>query len=541
MKNFNIQDYKSQLNVFPDITYDEYQKITDEQVRQDIAKRNKILQTDTYNRTMNFIKWPVRSNLIETFTFMMRRAPEWSTYIVVDWIRKMIKSLFSYPITQPELDFAKDFYADQWKKWGVGYFDADMWQKVVDKWWYMPLLIRAVPDGTLVHPGEPVLTVTWPSELAAVFEPMIIRPFFKSAIATTGSLYADAIWWTLSTICEQWKRAWASEETHMDGVSSLIVWWWLDKTSNDAAALVYGLKTAGTTAHRFYSSYPTESEAMEEAAKIDNMVLLSDLIDSKSWIEKILKIKKRKQAEWKNVMPRLDSWDMPELAVYALKRQQELWMTDPKKDKISISDGVSTIEKFNSVCDAVEKAWFDPKFILGFWIWGWLVTNNKTRDAMSAVYKLTNTENWPTWKLSNDRGKETIPGVLDIEIRDWVRYLVQESEPVQWERLFNTVYDNGTIYYWDDDLKEIENARQQVLRSKEWANYETKESDLTHQMHEQVREKLKSQKIEEVESPFVRGFFDSSKCTDDCSCCSYNNGLQGCARSNVPAFDGWDR
>ena len=57
-------------------------------------------------------------------------------------------------------------------------------------------------------------------------------------------------------------------------------------------------------------------------------------------------------------------------------------------------------------------------------------------------------------------------------------------------------------------------------------------------MHEQVREKLKSQKIEEVESPFVRGFFDSSKCTDDCSCCSYNNGLQGCARSNVPAFDG---
>ena len=493
MTEFNIQQYKAQLNEFPDITYEEYQNITDEQVRQDIAKRNKILQTDTYNRTMNFIKWPVRSNLVETFTFMMRRAPEWSSYIVVDWIRKMIKSLFAYPITQKELDFAKDFYADQWKKWWVGYFDVDMRQKVVDNWWYMPLTIRAVPDWTIVHPGEPVITVTWPSELAAVFEPMIIRPFFKSAIATTGSVYADAIWWSLSPICEQWKRAGASEETHMDGVSSLMVWGGLDKTSNDAAALAYNLKTSGTTAHRFYASYDTEKEAMEEAAKIDNMVILTDLIDTVSWINKALEIKQRKQAEWKNVMLRLDSGNIAELAIYALQKQKELGMMDPKKDKICISDGVSTIEKFNKVCDAIRDAWFDPEKYLVFGIWWWLIANNKTRDALSAAYKLTNTENGPTWKLSNDRAKETIPWVLDIEIRDWTRYLVQESEPVQWERLFNTVYDNGTIYYWDDDLQEIEKARQQVLKSKEWADYETKESDLTHQMHEQVRENLKSQ------------------------------------------------
>ena len=490
---FNVNEYKRRLNEFPDITYEEYKKITDEQVRQEIAKKNKILQTDTYNRTMNYIKWRTRSDMIETFTFSMRRAPEWSTYIVVDWIRKMIKNLFWTPITQRELDFAKDFYADQWRNGGVWYFDVDMWQKVVDNWWYMPLIIRAVPDWTLVHPWEPVVTVTWPSELAAVFEPMIIRPFFKSAIATTWRQYADAIGWNLDSICEQWKRAWASEETHMDGVWSLVVWWGLTKTSNDAAALVYGLKTAGTTAHRFYSSYDSELEAMEAAAEIDNMVLLSDLIDSVGWVEKILEIKKRKQAEWKNVMPRLDSGNIAELAVYTLKRQKELWMMDPKKDKICISDWVSTIEKFNQVCDAVREAWFDPEFVLGFWIWWWLVMNGKTRDAMSGAYKLTNTENWPTWKLSNDRGKESIPWVLDIEIRDWKRYLVQEFEPVQWQRLFETVYDNWQIFYWDDDLEEIEKARQQVIRSKEWIHYETQESDLTNQMHEQVRERLRAQ------------------------------------------------
>jgi len=495
-KAFDINEYKRRLNEFPRISYEEYKKIRDEKVRQDIAEKNKLLQTDTYNRTMNHIKWRVRSDMIETFTFTMRKAPEWSSYIVVDWIRKMIKNLFWTPITQRELDFAKDFYADQWKNWWVGYFDADMWQRVVDNWWYMPLIIRAVPDWTLVHPGEPVLTVTWPSELAAFFEPMIIRPFYKSAVATTWNRYADGIGWNLDLICEQWKRAWANEELHMDWVSSLIVWWWLKRTSNDAAALVYDLKTSGTTAHRFYQSYDTEDEAMEAAAEIDDMVLLSDLIDSVSWVEKILKIKKRKQAEWKNVMPRLDSGNIAELAIYTLKRQKELWMTDLKKDKIYISDWVSTIEKFNQVCDAVRDAWFNPEFVLGFWI-GWaLVANGKTRDDLSAKYWLTNTENGPKLKLSNDKGKESIPWVLDIEIRDWKRYLVQESEPVQWQRLFERVYNNWQIFYWDDDLKEIEKARQQVIISEKWIGYPTQESDLTHQIHEQVREKLKSQKIE---------------------------------------------
>ena len=493
MENFNFQDYKRKLNEFPDISYQEYQEIKDEQVRQDIAKKNKILQTDTYNRTMNHIKWSAKSNLVETFTFSMRRAPEWTSYIVVDGIRKMIKNLFSYPVTQAELDFAKDFYEDQKEKWWVGYFDYEMWEKVVKDWWYMPLLIRAVPDGTLVHPGEPVITVTWPSELAAVFEPMIIRPFFKSAIATTWNQYADAIWWTLAPICEQWKRAWASEETHMDGVSSLIVWGGLDKTSNDAAALAYNLKTSGTTAHRFYASYDSEKQAMEDAAQIDNMVILTDLIDTISGINKALAIKKRKQAEWKNVMLRLDSGNIAELAIYALQKQKEMWMMDPKKDKICISDGVSTIEKFKKVCGMVRDSWFDPESFLMFWIGWWLVTNGKTRDAVSAAYKLTNTDNKPTWKLSNDRGKESIPWILDIEIRDGKRYLVQDSEPVQWERLFQKVYENWKVYFGDDDLQEIENARQQVLKSKQWIDYPTQESDLTHDLHEQVREKLKSQ------------------------------------------------
>ena len=42
MTSFNLEDYKRQLNEFPHISYEDYQQITDEQIRQDIAKKNKI-------------------------------------------------------------------------------------------------------------------------------------------------------------------------------------------------------------------------------------------------------------------------------------------------------------------------------------------------------------------------------------------------------------------------------------------------------------------------------------------------------------------
>jgi hypothetical protein len=53
---FNATQYKEQLEAFPEITFEEYQQITDLKIRRDIAKKNKIIQTDAYNRTMDHIK-----------------------------------------------------------------------------------------------------------------------------------------------------------------------------------------------------------------------------------------------------------------------------------------------------------------------------------------------------------------------------------------------------------------------------------------------------------------------------------------------------
>ena len=489
MTTFDTKSYKARLQEFPEITFEEYQQITDLQVRRDIAKKNKIIQTDAYNRTMNFLKWE-KSYKRETFSLSFRRSPN-KQYVVVDGIRSTLKDILWVKITQWELDFAKAFYVDQKARWWNGYFDTNMRQEVVDNGGFLPLDIKAVDDGTVLKPKEPAMLVSWPAELAAVYEPVFLRAFFKSIVATDAHYLEEIIW--QGRIAEFGKRAAPNEDFHLDAVEANIVGGALKNTSNDTAALVYPQVLSGwTTAHRYFACYPTENDAFVNAIeRCDKIALLVDLVDSYRWIDKIVALKKKYRQTWKIIWMRLDSWDLADQAVYALKKLQENWMLNPALDKIVVAD-ISTVDDVRRVEEAVTAAWFNPKDFIQYWL-GWLlVARNKTRDALSAGYKLINTEDWATWKLSNDIDKEPIPGDTNIELRDGVRYIVQENEEVQWERLLKNVYSNGELKYDDNDIQAISDARNQLLRTFEMHTWEMKESDKTRKIHEQVRDNLMS-------------------------------------------------
>jgi hypothetical protein len=119
------------------------------------------------------------------------------------------------------------------------------------------------------------------------------------------------------------------------------------------------------------------------------------------------------------------------------------------------------------------------------------VARNKTRDALSAAYKLTQTEDGPTGKLSNDIDKEPTPGMPNIEIRDEQRVIVQEDEEMKGERLLQTVYDNGELLYDDNDLQAVSDAREQLLKTMELMKFPTVNSPKTDLYREQVRNKLR--------------------------------------------------
>ena len=84
---FDLDAWRDRLRSFPEITWEEYRAIPDDDVRLEIARRNKVISTDAYNRTMARIRGP-RGLLPETFTLTFRRSSQ--PYLVANGIRRVI-------------------------------------------------------------------------------------------------------------------------------------------------------------------------------------------------------------------------------------------------------------------------------------------------------------------------------------------------------------------------------------------------------------------------------------------------------------------
>jgi len=422
---FNLDEYTKQQRVFPEISFEEFQGCNDEIIKDSIVTKNRVLSTDAYNRTMNEIKWPEDAENIEAFSLAFRRTWELKNYNIVYGIKRLVRELLELPITQHEVDFAEAAAKAQGEKWGVGYFNKAMWQKVIDEHnGYIPLTIKAVEDWTAVKKWEPAMLVEWPSELAAHFEPLLLQLFLKSAIAWDMHLIEELIgsWRTI----DMGLRSAQTNQLHIGSARSLYVWGWVTATSNDAAtACIDQQVSSGTIAHRYLSVRPTEFR------------------DS-----------------GKNISMRLDSWDLQGQAIYGLQQIKAAGMIDdPLHNKIVVAD-ISNIDDIKGMELAVTQAGFEPKDHIIYGI-GWLlVAKGKTRDAMSAGYKAINTPEGPTGKLSNSPWKEPIPGKPESNDNialDNARAQVEKS--IKWI----TPWDEPTL---SEKTEQIKDQVREKLRGK---------------------------------------------------------------------------
>lgn len=53
--------------------------------------------------------------------------------------------------------------------------------------------------------------------------------------------------------------------------------------------------------------------------------------------------------------------------------------------------------------------------------------------------------------------------MLNIEVRDNERVIVQDDEPVQGKRLLDTVYKNGILTYETDGIQYVDTARNHLI------------------------------------------------------------------------------
>lgn len=262
--------------------------------------------------------------------------------------------------------------------------------------------IYAVPDGTVIFPNEPIITVKAPIIEAQLIETALLLYFNSNSLYTTASKRivnaAEG-----KKVMEFGARRARGDISSLEVAKCAFISGCIG-TSNTLAAMKYQIPALGTMAHSLVCDSDNEYQAFLEFAKSNpnNCMFLVDTYDTlKSGIPNAIKVAneylKPNNLEFKGI--RIDSGDLAYLSKEARKMLDEAGYFDAK---ICLSNSLNE-RKIKNLIE--EKACFDS---IG-------VGDNiaAANDIVGGVYKLSATEEdgiiTPKIKISDSKIKTTNP------------------------------------------------------------------------------------------------------------------------------------
>ena len=275
--------------------------------------------------------------------------------------------------------------------------------------------VRAMAEGTVFFPGEPVLSVTGSLIEAQLVETLLLSIVnFQTAIASKaarlrlaggdpddgGVLLAE---FGSRRAHGPQAGVWAARAAYVGGV---------DSTSNVAAGFHPGVPVVGTMAHSFVMAHADESDAFRRYQETfpDHTILLVDTYDTLRGVERALAT----GGPFDGV--RLDSGDLGELARGARRLLDE----GGRPDATIFASGDMNEHKI-----AELRAAGAPIDAFGV---GTQLATSADAPYLSGVYKLVRVERGDDRRLTfkASPGKETYPGAKQV-----VRLLTlgEEGEP----------------------------------------------------------------------------------------------------------------
>lgn len=267
--------------------------------------------------------------------------------------------------------------------------------------------IKAVPEGTMVFPYEPILTVSAPLWQAQLVETALLTFVnHQTLIATKAARLKEC---TKNKISEFGLRRAQGPDAGIYGARAACIGG-CRTTSNVVAGKLFGIPVTGTHSHSWVMSFDTELEAFEKYAEIypDNCLLLVDTYDTlKSGVPNAIKVFDKLKAQGhKPVGIRLDSGDLAYLSRKARVMLDEaghedclIFATNDLDEDILLA--------LNSQDAKIDVYGIGTKLITSY--------NNA---SLGGVYKLCALEEAgnlvPKIKVSNSHEKTTNPGVKKI-------------------------------------------------------------------------------------------------------------------------------
>ena len=392
-------------------------------------KRNLTLLCDYYELTManGYFECGIGDRVVY-FDVFYRNNPDGGGYAITAGLEQIIEYIEDLKFTDEDIEFlrAKNCFSDQFLEYLRGFkFTGDIW---------------AIPEGTVVFPGEPLMTVRAPAIEAQFIETYILMMInHQSLIATKASRLARSAKGRLLSEFGS-RRAHGSDAAILGARAAYIGG--CGSTACAIADREYGVPSTGTMAHSWVQMFDTEYEAFKTYCEIypNNATLLVDtynVLESgvpnaiRAFREVLLPKGITKCAV------RIDSGDVTYLTKKVRKMLDAAGFTECK---IVISNSLDEYIIRELIRQGAE--------VDGFGVGERLITA-KSDPVFGGVYKVCAVENadgsiTPKIKISENVGKITTPHFKKI-------YRLRDKETGKAEADLLCVYDETV-----DDTQPIE-------------------------------------------------------------------------------------
>jgi nicotinate phosphoribosyltransferase len=276
------------------------------------------LLTDLYELTMAAGYLQTRFDARASFELFVRNLPPERNYLVAAGLEQAIDFLENVNFTAEEIDFLRrhpvfhsirDEFFDYLRQFR---FTGDVW---------------AMPEGTLVFPGEPMLRVTAPIIEGQIMETYLLATLsYQTMIASKAARVVTAA--RGRQVVEFGARRghgpiaslWGARAAAIGGCAG---------TSNVLAGQLYGMNTYGTQAHSWIMAHENEADAFGHFldAFPQGAVLLLDTYDVRNAVKTIVRLGRKpggvrldsgdlvKDSQW--VRQELDRAGWPDVQIFA--------------------------------------------------------------------------------------------------------------------------------------------------------------------------------------------------------------------------------
>ena len=260
---------------------------------------NRALLVDLYELTMAAGYFERHIECRATFELFVRQLPSERGYLVAAGLDSALGYLENLHFTEEDVRFLRDQPA--FRTVSGSFFDYLRHFRFTGD-------AHAIPEGTLVFGGEPILQLTAPVAEAQIAETYLLSVInFETAVASKAARVVIAAQgrpvWEFGTRRAQGPQAGvrAARAAYVGGCAG---------TSNVLAGYLYGVPLAGTAAHSWTQVFPTERESFEALLDTfpESAILLIDTYDSLAGAETAARLGRKINGV------RLDSGDFSQLS-----------------------------------------------------------------------------------------------------------------------------------------------------------------------------------------------------------------------------------